>query len=311
MSFVLRSLMIFGAITVSVHSLAEGQLFQRPGGHGCCNTCQQPQCVCVQPVPAPAACVPPPTQSVGGPVAQSCTKTCTTVHPVVETSYRQENFMTYRNECRTALRQEAYCEQVPTTQVENITRDEGCYQMVWVPKPVTRQYAKTVYQQRTAYRNVPYQYTVQVPQMNTRVVPQQSVRYVQKTQTFTQPMQQICPPAQPVFAQPVPQAAALPAPMIAPSCAVPVSAPSCAAPGIVPASASVTPPTHGGTHWTQFAQQQSPQQPPQQIAQQPAVPSRSHGSNYMAISSHPKQYSPVQQAAASTPSAASVWQSRR
>jgi hypothetical protein len=140
--------------------------------------------------------------------------------------------------------------------VENVTRDEGCYQMVWVPKPVTRQVAKTVYQQRTAYRNVPYQYTVQVPQVNTRVVPEQSVRYVQKTQTFTEPMQPICPP-------PVP------------NCAVP----TCAAPGLAPQASNAAPPAHTATPWTNIPQRAAEGQPVQ-------------GTNYFPVTAQAQQQAP-------------------
>jgi hypothetical protein len=180
--------------------------------------------------------------------------------------------MTCRTECRTAVRQEAYCETVPTTCVENVTRDEGCYQMVWVPKPVTRQVAKTVYQQRTAYRNVPYQYTVQVPQMNTRVVPEQSVRYVQQTQTFAEPMQPI--------------GCAVPAPMT-PTCAIP----NCAAPFSGPMPVGSLPTEHTGSPWTHV---------PQRTTAEADV----QGANYMPVAAT----APMQQ---QTPTAASVWQTRR
>ena len=326
MSLVLRSLALFGAITFGVHSLAEAQLFGHHAGIGCCNKCKKQQCVCV--APTPAACVPPATETVGGPVAQSCTKTCTTVHPVVQTSYRQEQYLTYRNECRTAMRQEAYCQSVPTTQVENVTRDEGCYKLVWCPKPVTRQYAKIVYQQRMAYRNVPYQYNVRVPQLNCRVVPQQSVRYVKQTRTYAEPMKPVgCAPVaapQPMFAPaPVPQAAALPAPIAAPpTCAVPMAAPTCATPGVIPTAAQAPAPTvqapnpyhyaHRRTHrqanqnyashsnWTQVMQRQ---------AANPAPATQNSNTNYMAVSTMPQPYNGRQQSVA--PTAASVWQARR
>ncbi len=291
MSFVLRSLLVFATITCCVHQIAEGQICHALK-HIFCHRCRCYNCGCAQPLlvaPAPAAaCVPPATQTVGAPIAQSCTKTCTTVRPVVETRYRQENFVTCRTECRTAVRQEAYCETVPSTCIENVTRDEGCYQMVWVPKPVTRQVAKTVYHQRTAYRNVPYQYTVQVPQMNTRIVPEQSVHYVQQTQTFTEPMQPICPPAacaQPVFS-PVPQAAAYPQPIV-PTC----GPPSCASPQPIPAPAANLSTEHSGSPWMQVSQRGAAQ-----------------------IETQPTSYVPVAantQPQLQTPSAAAVWQTRR
>jgi hypothetical protein len=285
MSFVLRNLLVFATITCGVHQLAEGQTIRRALKHIFCHRCSRYDCSCAQPLavaptPVAAACVPPPTQCVGGPIAQSCTKTCTTVHPVVETRYRQENFMTCRTECRTAMRQEAYCETVPTTCIENVTQDEGCYQMVWVPKPVTRQVAKTVYQQRMAYRNVPYQYTVQVPQMNTRIVPEQSVRYVQQTQTFTEPMQPVgC--AQPMFG-PAPEAAHYPPPIV-PNCAVP----NCAVPTFVGSLA----PEHAGTPWTPVQQRAGHQPEPQ-------------GANYLPVTAAAQmqpQPTPVQQQRAQLP----------
>lgn len=288
MSFVLRSLLISAAIVGSVHQLAEGQTIRRALKHIFCHRCSKYDCACAQPLlvaTPPATCAAPAAQQVvGGPIAQSCTKTCTTVHPVVETRYRQEQFMTCRTECRTALRQEAYCETVPQTCIENVTTDEGCYQMVWVPKPVTRQVAKTVYTQRTAYRNVPYQFTVQVPEMQCRVVPEQTVRYVQQTQTFVEPMQPICP--QPVFG-PAPQAAAYPPP-ITPNCAVPV--PSCGVPGGYPTPLTGMNSEHSGSPWTQ-------------VPQRAASNAEFQGADYM-----PVQTAQTQPQA---PTAAAVWQTRR
>lgn len=108
---------------------------------------------------------------------------CTTMHPVVRTRYRQEKVVSYHNQRKIAFRQEAYCETVPTTQVQNICVDEGHYKMVWVPKPVTKQICKTVMQQRTAYRTVPYAYNECVPRVCTQVVPEQYVTHVPITTT--------------------------------------------------------------------------------------------------------------------------------
>lgn len=276
MSLMLRSLIVFATITCGAYQVAEGQIVRRALSKIFCYKCNRYDCGCAQPVLTahqPDCCVPPPTQSVGGPVAQSCTKTCTTVHPVVETRYRKENYTTCRTECRTAYRQEAFCETVPTTCVENVTRDEGCYQMVWVPKPVTRQVAKTVYQQRTNYRTVPYQYTVQVPELKCRVVPEQRVRYVQKTQTFCEPMKPLCPPP-------------------APNCAVP----NCAAPGLTPQTypqaAQDALQGQTATPWTNVPQRSADQQAAQ-------------GSNYYPVSAA------AQQPTTGTPTAAAVWQTPR
>ena len=272
MSLMLRSSIVFAAISLGALEIAEGQIVRRTLANIFCYKCRRYDCGCAQPlVVAPQAdcCVPPPTQCVGGPIAQTCTKTCTTVHPVVQTRYRKENYTTCRTECRTAYRQEAFCETVPTTCVENVTQDEGCYQMVWVPKPVTRQVCKTVYQQRTNYRAVPYQYNVQVPEVKCRVVPEQRVHYVQKTQTFCEPTQPICPP-------PVP------------NCAVP----DCAAPGLVPQAANSASTEHSATPWTKV---------PQRAGEQQAV----QGTNYYPVSTA------AQQSAPRTPTAAAVWQTRR
>lgn len=293
MSFVLRSLLVFATITCCVHQLAEGQTLRRALKHIFCHRCSCYDCSCPQPMlvaPAPTtACLPPATQCVGGPVAQSCTKTCTTVHPVVETRYRQENYMTCRTECRTALRQEAYCQTVPTTCVENVTRDEGCYQMVWVPKPVTRQVAKTVYQQRMAYRNVPYQYTVQVPEVKTRVVPEQTVRYVQKTQTFTEPLKPVgCAAPVPTFA---PQSANYPPP-ITPNCAVP----NCGVPGAIPTPIGQATPEHSGSPWMHVPQRAAEGTPTQTASPTPIAPQRL------------QQTAQLQQP---IPTAAAVWQTQR
>lgn len=292
MTFVLRSLLIFATITCCVHQIAEGQIVRRALSKIFCHKCRRYECGCAHPVTvaSPAVCgpvcpTPPPSQCVGGPVAQSCTKTCTTVHPVVETRYRQENYMTCRPECRTAYRQEAYCETVPTTCVENVTRDEGCYKMVWCPKPVTRQVARTVYHQQTRYRSVPYQYTVQVPEMKCRVVPEQRVHYVRKTQTFVEPMKPVC---------------AVPPPITAPTCATPGAFPSPLTSHVPSNNATaqvsprVTPTAHSATPWTKV---------PQRAAQQSEI----QGANYMRVSNVPPAPTPTP----GTPTAAAVWQARR
>jgi hypothetical protein len=121
--------------------------------HACCGTCRQPRPQCG----------------------------CTTFKPVVSTTYRTERQITYRNETRTAYRREAQTERVAVTRRENVTVDEGGYQMVWVAKPVTRSVARTEWQNSISYRDVPYQVTHRVPQVSTKLVPQQTVRYVPQT----------------------------------------------------------------------------------------------------------------------------------
>ncbi len=78
----------------------------------------------------------------------------------------------------THVRKEAYTETVPVTKLETVTVDEGGYQMVWVPKPVTKQIAKTTYTQQLKTREIPYQVTRAVPQTVTRMVPYQTVQHV-------------------------------------------------------------------------------------------------------------------------------------
>ncbi len=103
---------------------------------------------------------------------------CTAMKPVVETQYRQQQVVTYRDVPQTEYRQEAYWETVPVTTYESVTVDEGMYQTVWVPKLVTKQIPKTIQQKQLAYRTVPYQVTRRVPQVSNQLVPQQHVRYV-------------------------------------------------------------------------------------------------------------------------------------
>jgi hypothetical protein len=113
----------------------------------------------------------------------------TTLQPVVETQYRQEQVVTAKSVVETHYRNEAYTETVPVTAYDTVTVDEGGYQQVWVPKLVCKQVPKTVYQQRAACRTVPFQVTKCVPEVSTRTVPVQTVRYVATTTP--------CPPANP------------------------------------------------------------------------------------------------------------------
>lgn len=102
---------------------------------------------------------------------------------VVETQNVTRPVITQRDVVDTRYRMEAYNEVVPATAYENVTLDEGGYQTVYVPKIVTKQVAKTVYQNRTSYRSVPYQVTRRVSECTTQTVPVQSVRYVPTTTT--------------------------------------------------------------------------------------------------------------------------------
>ncbi|MEX0704339.1 MAG: hypothetical protein WD069_19720 [Planctomycetales bacterium] len=126
------------------------------------------------------ASYPDPCGTCARPAAQC---TCHAARPVVETRYRQENVVTYRNVAETQYRQEAHVERVPVVKHEQVTVDEGGYQLVWVPKPVTRAVARTECEDRVVYRTVPQTVVRQVPEVSTRLVPEQTVRHV--PQTFT------------------------------------------------------------------------------------------------------------------------------
>ncbi len=152
-------------------------------------------------------------------------RTCVRWKPVTETCMRRQDCLTYHDVCRTAYRQEQYETCVPKTCYNQVTVDEGCYQMVWVPKPVTKTVAKTVMEKQLACRNVPYTYTEKVPQMTSRWVPEQRTRYVAETyqQYVRKPFCQAMPTQRTVTA------AAPPCVEAAPSC-TPPAAPSCSSP---------------------------------------------------------------------------------
>ncbi|WP_166826962.1 hypothetical protein [Thalassoroseus pseudoceratinae] len=173
------------------------------------------------------------TQKVDG---GTCTQT--TLHPVVKTRYRKEQVVSHHQVTKVGSRVEQWCETIPETKVYNVTRDEGHYQMVWVPKPVTRQYAKTTYRQEMKQRTVPYKYTETVPRVCEQVVPEQYVCYIPVTKTTKTTMDvTTCTSTGPEMC-PAPQCPPQP------TCATPV-APNCAVPGItegaIPAPMTATP----------------------------------------------------------------------
>lgn len=142
---------IFFTATIAVVAPATvvAQIFpmHRPG---CCETCTQPMAACQ----------------------------CARTRAVVQTHLRPQQVTVLRPVTETHVRQEVYTERVPVTTTKTVTVDEGGYQMVWVPKPVTKQIAETtcVTQQRT--RAVPYQVSRMVPQTVTQMVPVQTVQHV-------------------------------------------------------------------------------------------------------------------------------------
>lgn len=162
-----------------------------------CVKCKKPKCKC---------CCPP-----AQPVQM-------TMKPVYETCYRKEQQVTCRQFVETHMRDETYLETIPVTKYDCVTVDEGCYQQIWVPKLVSKQVARTEYVNRTACRQVPYQVTKNVPEVTTKMVPYQRVRYVQAPST--------CVPGLIVGTSSYPPTMYAPAD---PSCASP-SAPTCASP---------------------------------------------------------------------------------
>jgi len=161
MRYVLRGVLVILALATGLPAVIEAGNFGRP--NPCCVQCQQPrpqcQCAVVQPVPQ------------------------VSYQPVVETQYATQPQITYRDVPQTEYRSEAVHESVPVVTYDSVTTDEGSYQSVWVPKPVTRQVARTVYQPRISYRSVPYQTTRRVAEYSTQAVPYQTVRYVPTTTT--------------------------------------------------------------------------------------------------------------------------------
>jgi hypothetical protein len=145
-------------------------------------------------------------------------KTCVRWKPITQVCMKRQDCVTYRDECRVGYRPEQYVECVPKTCYEPVTVDEGCWKMVWCPKPVTKMVPKQTVEKRIACRNVPFTYTQKVPQVTSRMVPEYVTKYVPETY-------QTC--ERRPFCQKMPSqtTAMMPA---APSCASP--APSCAAP---------------------------------------------------------------------------------
>jgi hypothetical protein len=147
----------------AVPQSTEAQLFTRPF-HNCCETCEMPQAQC--------SCQQTHVQT------QTRVQMQTRTRPVVQTQLRPQQVTTYRDVTETKVRNETVVENVPSTTYKNVTVDEGGYQMVWVPKPVTKQVAQTVIQQQVKTRSVPYQVTRRVPEVSTQMVPVQTVQHV-------------------------------------------------------------------------------------------------------------------------------------
>ncbi len=161
---------------------------------------QAPGCVAppVQSCGAPATCCAPPTCCPPAPCCAPCPPpdicTCTTFKPVCDTTYRTQQCVGYHQVCKTCYRQEPYCVTVPVTKVNCVTVDEGCYKMVWCPRPVVKQIPYTEYHQQVCSRTVPYTVTQCVPHVTTQVIPECHVRYVPCTHTYLKPPCVPCAP---------------------------------------------------------------------------------------------------------------------
>ena len=107
--------------------------------------------------------------------------TITRPRPVVSTQLRPQQVTTFRDVNETQVCHRQVVENVPVTTCKNVTVEEGGYQMVWVSKPVTKQVAQTVIQQRVKTVAVPVQVTRRIPQISTQMVPVQTVQYVNET----------------------------------------------------------------------------------------------------------------------------------
>ena len=111
-------------------------------------------------------------------VAPPINCTLSQTSPVVTTQLRPQQVTTFRDVVETKVQRQQVVENVPVTTCKNVTVDEGGYQMVWVPKPVTRQMAETTVRQQVKTVDVPVQVVRRVPQQTTQLVPVQSVQYV-------------------------------------------------------------------------------------------------------------------------------------
>ena len=111
--------------------------------------------------------------------AMNCT--ITRPRPVVTTSFAPRQVTSFCDVTETQVCHKQVVENIPVTTCQNVTVDEGGYQMVWVPKPVTRQVAQTSVRQQVKTVSVPVQVTKRIPQVSTQMVPVQTVQYVNET----------------------------------------------------------------------------------------------------------------------------------
>ncbi|WLD11251.1 hypothetical protein [Planctellipticum variicoloris] len=237
----------------------------------CCGRCRHPRIKCCCPAVQPVC-----------------------AQPVVQTQLCPQPVVSYRDVTETHVRHEQYVEQVPVTTCRNVTVDEGGYQMVWVPKPVTKQVAQTVMSQQVKTRSVPYQVTRRVPTVSTAMVPVQSTAWVA-------PPASPCPPGTAISSYP--QFGA-----ISPTYAAPVSTtalpmmPAMSVP--TPQSASLStdfafPAEPSGSQWQTITPRRSSEQPYEPSSGKP-VPRPDDAAS---IPRKTSMFVPA-------PSAAMVWNSR-
>lgn len=157
-------------------------------------------------------------------------KTCIRWKPVTQVCMKRQDCVTYRDECRVGYRSEQYLQCVPKTVYDTVTVDEGCWKMVWVPKPVQKVVARQTVEKQVATRQVPYRYTEKVPHVVSRLVPEYKTAYVPEQYQTVQhrPFTQTLPSQTTAM---MPQTCAAPALSTAfsPTCAMPAE-PGCAMP---------------------------------------------------------------------------------
>ena len=212
----------------------------------------------------------------------------TQMRPVAEMTLQPRQVLTYQTVPQIQYQRQAVIENVPITTYQNVTVDEGSYQTVWVPRPVTKSVAQTVLQPQTRYQDVAVQVQQQVAQIQTQLVPQQTVRYVPETrmvglQPAGAPMIGWQPGGSPTYAGAIGTPYAPIAPMTAglPGFTLPGEpVPTLASPILIPGGDYMSAPT--AAEWSTIQQRQS---------------------------AAPAGDSP-QAAAAPSPTAATVWQSQ-
>ena len=250
---------LWAVLTLVVPATAQAQIGFSPWNP--CGGCRP-----VAPPPVCNTCMPRPVVPVT--VAPAC--------PQVSTTYRQEQYTTYRPVARTEVEREAVAVNVPVTTHKQVTVDEGGYKMVWVPNMVTKTVAETTMQRQVQYRDVAYQVVENVPQVHTRLVPEQTVAY---RPTATVAVAPSCCGSNVISSLPVAmptQQAVVPQPQVA---AVPTEAPtaSTAIQSTIPQQAAA-PTTEG--EWVQVPQRtvdNSPKIELQSYQQQSAYVPRAQG----------------------------------